>query len=303
MFLRDLLKWPVSVAVVLSLHSCGGGADGAKDTPAKADTLDTTAQGSGGGLMKVGGELFSIPSPVQTALLIRKVGLPYDKALPMPVTTAANLAGNVQKALALGAYGADLAYLTVHKDGQRALTTLQTVQKLSSDLNLSNAFDQELLDGFKKGLNNEDSLLRFTGKAFRSADQYLKNNKRDDVSALVLAGGWIEGMFLTVSGTTEKTDATLNTRLGEQRETIENLISLLEAGGGTEQPVVSLITGLKDVLAAYQGVTSTYEFRPATTDVAKKTTWINSVSSVTITAEQFKAIAEKVKALRATLTA
>jgi hypothetical protein len=78
---------------------------------------------------------------------------------------------------------------------------------------------------------------------------------------------------------------------------------LLEAGGGTEQPVVSLITGLKDVLAAYQGVTSTYEFRPATTDMAKKTTWINSVSSVTITAEQFKAIAEKVKALRATLTA
>jgi len=302
MLSSDLLKWPVSVAMALSLLSCGGGAEGTKDAPAKADTLDTTAQGSESGLMNVGGKLFSIPSPVQTALLIRKAGLPYDKALPLPAESIDRLASKIQRALALGAFGADLAYVTVHKDGQRALSTLQTVQKLSGQLELSNAFDQQLIDGFKKSINNEDSLLRFSGSAFRSADQYLKNNNRDDVSALVLAGGWIEGMYLTVSRATEKSDPALSTRIGEQRKTIENLIALLE-GADAEHASATLVVGLKDVLAAYQGVGNTYEFRPPTTDVAHKTTWINSVSTVTITAEQFKAIADKVKALRATLTA
>lgn len=296
------LKWTASVAVALSLLSCGGGADGTKDPNAKADTLDTSAQQVTTGLMKVGGKLFSIPSPVQTALLIRKIGLPYDKALPMPAGAVDKMASKLQRSLALGAFGADLAYVTVHKDGQRALSTLQTVQKLSAQLELSNAFDQELLDGFKKSLNNEDSLLRFTGSAFRMADQYLKSNNRGDVSALVLTGGWIEGMYLTLSGTTEKSDAALTNRLGEQRKTLTSLIALLESTD-TDKAHGVLVAGLKEVLGAYEGVVTTYEFSAPTTDATKKTTWVNSVSSVTMTPEQFKAITDKVKALRATLTA
>ncbi len=268
----------------------------------KADSLNTATQETGSGLMKVGGKLFSIPSPVQTALLIRKLGLPYEKGLPLAAEASEKMATKSQRALALGAYGADLAYVTVHKDGQRALSTLQTVQKLSAQLELSNAFDQELLDGFKKSLNNEDSLLRFTGSAFRMADQYLKTNNRDDVSALVLTGGWLEGMYLTLSGASEKSDVALTNRLGEQRKTLENLIALLE-GTDTEKANGALIGGLKDVLSAYAGVSSTYEFHPPSTDAAQKTTYVNSVSTVTMTAEQFKAIADKVKALRATLTA
>ncbi len=296
------MKWTASAAFALALLSCGGGADGTKDPSMQADTLDTTAQQSETSLMKVGGKLFSIPSPVQTALLIRKAGLPYEKGLPMPADGADKMATKLQRALALGAFGADLAYVTVHKDGQRALSTLQTVQKLSAQLELSNAFDQQMLDGFKKSLNNEDSLLRFTGSAFRMADKYLKNNNRDDVSALVLTGGWIEGMYLTLSGTNEKSDVSLINRLGEQRKTLENLVALLESTD-TEKTHGPLVSGLKDVLSAYAGVGATYEFRPPSTDAAKKTTYVNSVSTVTMTPEQFKAIADKVKALRATLNA
>ncbi len=296
------LIWTTSFALALTLLSCSGGADGSKDPGTKADTLDTSAQQTTTSLMKVGGKLFSIPSPVQTALLIRKLGLPYDKALPMAVDAPEKMASKLQRSLALGAYGADLAYVTVHKDGQRALSTLQTVQKLSAQLELANAFDQEMLDGFKKSLNNEDSLLRFTGSAFRMADQYLKKNNRDDVSALVLTGGWIEGMYLTLSGTSEKSDASLTNRLGEQRKTLTNLIALLERTD-TEKTHGSVVAGLKDVLAAYSGVGATYEFRAPTTEAAKKTTWVNSVSTVTMTPDQFKAIADKVKALRATITA
>lgn len=301
MMAYKFLNWAASASLAIALIGCGGGGEHNGQTP-KADTLDTAAKTTDAGLMNIGGKIFSIPSPVQTALLIKKLGLPYEKNLPMPPDALDKLVTKAQRSLALGAYGADLAYVTIHKDGQRALNTLQAVQKLSAQLELSNAFDQEMLNGFKKSISNEDSLLRFTGKAFRMADQYLKNNNRDDVSALVLAGGWIEGMFLTLSNTNEKSDATLTNRLGEQRKTIENLIALLERTD-TEKSQGALIAGLKDALSAYANVSATYQFQQPTVDAAKKTTYVNSTSAVAMTPEQFKAIAAKVKALRTLIIA
>jgi hypothetical protein len=294
------LNWAAAAALSLTLLGCGQ--DGSKGHDPKHEVLDTVAGPAENGVMNVGGKLFSIPSPVQSALLIRKLGLPYEKNLPMDAALVDKMASKVQRSLALGAYGADLAYVTVHKDGQRALTTLQMVQKLSGQLGLSNAFDEHMVDGFKKGLNNEDSLLRFTGTAFRMADQYLKNNKRDDVSALVLAGGWIEGMYLTLSGTTEHTDATLTNRLGEQRKTLENLVKLVESTD-QEHAHAALLAGLKATLAAYEGVNISYQYQPPTVDAAKKITYVNSTSTVTMTAEQFQAIAGNVKALRTLISA
>jgi hypothetical protein len=105
----------------------------------------------------------------------------------------------VPQSTILGVYGADLAYVTVHKDGQRAMATMQAIEKLGGKLELTNSFDRALLDRFKTNLGSEDSLLQFSGTAFRAADQYLKNNQRDDVSALVFAGGWVESLYLTIS--------------------------------------------------------------------------------------------------------
>ncbi len=301
MMVHNSLKWAVTAAISMLLLACGGGSTATDGQTPQADPLDTVRK-TDASLMKIGGKLFSIPSPVQTALLIRKLGLPYQKELPMSNEAVDKMATKAQRALALGAYGADLAYVTVHKDGQRALNTLQTVQKLSGQLELSNAFDQTLLDGFKKSLNNEDSLLRFTGTAFRAADRYLKDNDRNDVSALVLTGGWLEGMFLIMSGPADKMEATLTNRVGEQRRTLENLIALL-GDTDTEKTQGTLIAGLKDLLTAFDGVSTTYTFETPTVDAAHKTTYINSTSTVTMAPEKFKAIGDKVKALRSTLTA
>ena len=60
-----------------------------------------------------------------------------------------------------------------------------------------------------------------------AADQYLKNNDRDDVSALVLVGGWVESLYLTVSDAAALKDAAMVNRIGEQKNTLNALIQLL----------------------------------------------------------------------------
>lgn len=298
---RNTMKWASACAIALMLHACGDGAAPKEGTPA-ADSLNVPADKSETGVMNVGGKLFSIPSPMETALLIRKLGLPYSKELPLPNEDATRFVSLSQRALALGVYGADLGYVTIHHDGQQAMRTLQTVERLSAGLELTNAFDQHLVERFKKSLSSEDSLLRLTGSAFRSAQEYLKRNSRDNVSTWVLAGGWVESMYLTMAQAGEKPAEGLAQRIGEQRRTLGNLILLLEASDadGSSAP---LIAKLKDLQTDYAQVTTSYAFQAPTVDAASKTTYINSTSSVTIPAETVKAIHEKVKAIRSSIIA
>jgi hypothetical protein len=286
---------PVIGAFALLLASCGG--NSTEGEGQHVDSLATQPEAEGTQVIGIGGKLFSIPSPVQTALAIKKAGLKYQKDLAAPLEKGDAVSGKVAQATLLGAYGADLSYATVHKDGQRALATLQAIEKLGGRLELSNAFDRALMDRFKQNMGSEDSLLRFSGVAFRAADQYLKNSERDDVSALVLAGGWIESMHLSLADPAALQDKVLMARIGEQRKTLGGLIELL-AASDKEGAAAALITALKELGTEFEAVSIAYTFQPPVTDPAAKTTFINSTTSVEIPAEKLAAIAAKVSALR-----
>lgn len=296
------LKWTVAVVLSATLVACGGEHTATDGQTATADTLDTVTEQRTTGLMQVGGKLFSIPSPVQTAILFRKLGVGYQKELPLSADQLDKLTNKEGRALAMGMYGADLAYVTIERDGSRALTTLGLIEKLSGQLDLANAFDKALLDRFKKNVANEDSLLVLTGSAYRAADEYLKVNGRDDVSALVLAGGWLESLYLTVNAASGKNDKALAQRIGEQKRTLDDLVILLQSADKGDL-YGSLLTEMKTLQSAFAGVTSTYTFEKPVTDAKTKTTHINSTSVITISPAQIKAIGEQVNKMRTLILA
>lgn len=284
----------VGIGLMVLLTACGG-----PGTEGDGQQVDTLAQATNdqAQVIGVGGKLFSIPSPVQTALAIRKAGLKYQKDLAIPLDKGETLTTKAAQSLALGMYGADLAYVTVHRDGARAIATMQVIEKLGSAIGVSNAFDRTLIERFKTNMNNEDSLLRFSGTAFRAADQYLKENQSEDISALVLAGGWIESLYLTISDAAALKDQAMVDRIGEQKTTLNALVDLLAA---TEKDgnAAALLTSLKELQAEFAAVNSTYTFEKPVTDAAAKTTYINSKSTVTIAADKVASITAKVAALR-----
>lgn len=301
MSVQRILKQAVPSVLMLALLGCGGGPSASDGTSKGADTLDTVVEQPGSGIVKVGGRLFNVPSPVQTALLFRKLGVAYDKSLLLPSEQASKLTGRGSKALAMGMYGADLAYATIHKDGTRSIATLGLIERLSTELELGNAFDAALLERFKRNVANEDSLLALNGVAFRAADAYLQENGRNDVSVLVLTGGWIESLYLMVNAGDAKNADAISGRVGEQKRTLDDLVKALEAMQDTAlQP---LLAELRSLQAAYQGVTTAYSFEKPVTDVKTKTTHINSITTVTVTPEQMKAIAAQVNKMRTLILA
>ena len=247
--------------------------------------------------MTVDGEIFSIPSPIQTALLIKKSGASYSKDILNPANKAAQYSTTFAKALNLGIFGADLAYVTMYDQSQDAIGYLNSAKRIADDLGVSGAFDASTIDRFSKNLGNQDSMLVLVGVAYRSSDAYLKNNDRKDVSGLVLAGGWLESLYFATDLFSKKQNEDLKRRIAEQKSSLNSLIELLNQYY-SQAEYTEFIDNLKDLATVYEAVEFKYTFVAPTTDAEKKMTTINGKTEIKITPEQIKAITEKVKAMR-----
>ena len=292
---------PIAVASVLII-GCDGNDGADNDDTARTDTIKEPIDPNKGNIVNVGGQLFSIPSPVQTSLLIRKLGLGVTPDMTNPTDNLSRYSSKVQKALNMGVYGADLGYMTVFNNSQGALNYLKAVQSLADELEVSNAFDADLIQRFNNSMGNEDSLLVIAGEAFRASDAYLKDNERDEVAALVLAGGWVESFYFSIMSAGDTPDATLMKRIAEQRTPLKNLIALLTEIDENNE-CTDLISQLKDLQSAFAEVSAVYHFEQPTVVVEEKTTYINSSTEVEISEEHLNAISTKLTAIRNSITA
>lgn len=247
--------------------------------------------------VKVENAIFSIPSPYQTASLIKKLGVTYNKDLCNQNKNLAQYSTNFKKGLNLGVYGADLGYVAIYEQSQDALNYLKASQKLASDLGIGSAFDSKTIDRIQKALGSKDSLLSISALAFRAGNNYLQTNERNDVAGLVVAGGFIESLHLTVSLANQFKTQELFNRIGEQKNSLDNLIKLLTPY--YEQPeYTEFIDQLIDLAYVFDAVETKYTFIPPTTDEQNKITVINGKSEVIITEDQLIQITQKVKNIR-----
>jgi len=276
----------------ITLTSCGGGKkdeNGKDEIVETADTVKTS-------VLNIGGQLFSVPSPIQTALLIQKSGITYDKSVLSASNKVNTLSTDFARSLNLGIYGADLGYVSLYNQTQDALGYLAAVKQLADKLGISAAFDASTMERIQKNVTNKDSMMVLVGIAYRGSDNYLKNNQRTDLSSLILTGGWLESMHFSVSAYKTKPNDDIKWRIAEQKLALNSLISILS--GNQTKEVSDLVAQMKDLSKIYEGITFTYKYEAPTDDSLKKVTYINSRTEVTVTDEQIVKISEKVKEIR-----
>lgn len=290
------LKKPFLVLAAISLFTVGCGPEGEENIDEdKANQPDTSQTST---IIKVGGKRFSIPSPIQTAILIKKSGANYNKEILNSHKKLNTYSKNFYKALNMGVYGADLGYITLFEQGQDAIGYLQAVKKLGDDLGVSNAFDPSLMERFNKNMNNKDSLLTLVSSAYRASDAYLQEAKRNNISGLILVGGWIESLYFTIHSNKTKPNDELKKRIAEQKLSLNNVIELLDEYK-TEEEYSKLLSRLHELEQIFEKIEFKYVFEQPTTDVDSKTTTINSKTEVKFTEQHLDEIGKKISDIRA----
>jgi hypothetical protein len=253
-------------------------------------------------IYKFDNTLFSIPSPYEISILMKDLKIEYNPNIINSVGNAQNYTDNFKKALNLGVYGADLAYLNMNEQIADAAKYFATVKITAEELQLSGAFDATTMQRVEANLGNEDSLLFILSKAYRNADKYLKDNNRQDIGVLVLTGGWIESLYFLTQVAGETKNEEVIKRLGEQKYPLDNLIKILTPYYNSSDQYTNLVESLIDLAYVFDGIDIEYQYVAPETDAANKITTINSSTKLMMNDEHVNMISEKINLIRSSIT-
>ena len=227
------------------------------------------------------GKIFSIPSPVQTAYLIKQLNLPFDATLLNDDANVGNYVTEYKQSLNLGIYGTDLGYSALYDQKNITMKYLTSVEKLTAELGLDAAFDTSFLTRFESNSGDEDSMILLMSQAFRQADNFLKQANRKSTSALILTGGWIESLYFACELNAKKPSPDIERRIGEQKRTLNSIIDILTEYNN-EGSNDGLIEEMKDLKVSFDKVTMTYEYSAPETDEKKKLTTFHHTLDISI---------------------
>ncbi|QKG80181.1 putative periplasmic lipoprotein [Tenuifilum thalassicum] len=279
------------LAITFLLAGCKSGPK--QETSIESNSPDTLAS-----LVKVENAIFPIPSPWQITRIIQKVDIPFNESLLHNINDYQKYTTSFKQALNLGVYGTDLSYLNMYEKTQESLQRLGVVKKLSEQLGITETFQPSLFERIENNIDKKDSLMKILSDAYATSDLYLKQNERYDIGALIVAGCWIESMYIMTQIAQNNNNRELITRIGEQKHPLDNLIELLTPFYFKSQEFSDLLDKLIDLAYEFDGVIYTYSYREPIIDEKNKTITINSQSRVVMSEYHIKIISKKIEQIR-----
>ena len=298
MVISSIIKNSFKVGFVLSfflLASCSGDNGNENGTTDSIPVLDSIPA------HRAENAFYSIPSPIQLGQMLQRAGAGYDKKVLNPTDNASKYSNTDSKALNLGVYGADLSYSAVFNQPQEVMSYLTSSKKLAEELGITTSFSASVMERMEKNTGNRDSLLYIISELFLSSNEALKENDQSNISVLVLAGGFIEGMYVgTQVAKTVKDNKAIYARIGEFRGSLNNLIMLVSTVNGTDG--YDVLADLKSIKAIYDESAVTEEKPVTTVDTTKKVMTIGGKSNYSLSKEQIEKITTVVASIRAKIT-
>ncbi|MBD78887.1 MAG: hypothetical protein CL840_08205 [Crocinitomicaceae bacterium] len=174
--------------------------------------------------------LFSLPSPMETAKVLKKSGAIYDSKYLNPVENLDKHETSKGRAIVMGIYVADLSYANVFKQQQACMDYFAAMSELANELSLSEVFTKEFIEKVDENISNEDSVLKYLTESYWRANNELKEDDRESVAGLIAAGGWIEGLYIaTHLINPQNMDDPVTERIAEQGATLKQLIKFLSS--------------------------------------------------------------------------
>lgn len=192
----------------------------------------------------------TIPSPMETAAIFHNNSTTFNTEILNASNNQSSYITNGEKALNLGVYAADLSYVNIFDQPQQSIIYINCIKKMTEALVVSSAFSINTIQRIEDNINNRDSLMIIINDAFWIIDTHLKKNGQDHLSALVMSGGWIEGLYLgTKTLDRENLDSMLMQKIANQKPSLMSLMDLLITYDNSD--VVALEKKMKPLQVAF----------------------------------------------------
>lgn len=277
--------------IALLAMACGGGQQTGDQLV--TDGADSTAES----LKQKTKKIFrTIPSPMQTASLLQDAGAEYDTDILSDPNTWRNYTTASKQAINLGIYGADLSYASIFNQTQESMLFTAAAQNLAKNLGISSAFSDSTLQALQDAKEDRDKLIDIVTTTYWDMDGYLKEEGRSHLSALMIAAGWTEGLYIATQVAATKPNDALRQRIAEQKLSLGDIISLL-GDHPDDVAVQGVINDMKALQALFEGVNTGAGTTTTSTD-ANGVTVIGGGTAATLTDAQLTALRDKAASIR-----
>ena len=161
--------------------------------------------------------------------MLQKAGAAFILELTNPTQNSDKYIIQKDQALNLGVYGADFGYVGTYNKTKEVKEYFVCLKKLSDNLGINTKFTSNVSQNLEENLANKDSLHNIITNSYFDTFNYLNNNGRGNVAFLVLAGGWIESIFITSQlAITAKDKKQLIEQITNQKKSYSSLLLLSE---------------------------------------------------------------------------
>lgn len=200
----------------------------------------------------------NISSPVEMANLFKTSGVDFTQRILNNPDNVSRYETSFKRALNLGVFSADLGYINTFDKNNIVVSYLLAVKNLADGIRVGQFFDFNALRRMASSSTNLDSLMEMSVTSFNRMDSYLREQNRSNVSALIVTGAWIEGLYIASSVVRESGNKDLSIRIAEQKDII-NILEIILSNYAAEPSFADLVADIRELKEAYAPIRITRE--------------------------------------------
>jgi len=235
--------------------------------------------------------------PSEMYKIFDKVGAFYTPDILNPAENVNLYETSYKAALNLGVYGVDMGYNKMFGQNQKSLLYFTVIHKLSQQLGIPDMMFARAVESMEKNLANRDSIVKYATDIYVMAQEYLRENDRGSTAALVLAGGWIEAMYVASRIADELNDSReIMERIAFQKYSLRSLLALL-ANYQSDPEINTLYLMFKSLARSYDKFEIYYTPDDISIDTLNKFIKAQKIQ-FHIPPDTFKEIKEKIAHIR-----
>lgn len=283
--------------VAIMVTACGGNTSKQSDEEEKEDSL-VSENRSKNLVGMINGTIYCLPSPYEMMKHIQELNLEYNQEYPNPVGKFSSYESSFKRLLNMGVYGIDISYLSLYDQTTEALNYFGALKSLANRIELSTVFDAQTMERLENNMGDKDSLLVILTSKFQESDRLLKGENQKAEASLIMAGCWIESLYLLTQIQKNAPDKVTTQKIAEHKFAAEAILNILRPYYEKSPEFKDLIDEIVDICYEFDGIDFNYTYKEPTTYPNKHLTVINSESSLNVYPEHIKLISEKIEKLR-----
>ena len=170
---------------------------------------------------------------------------------------------------------------------------------MGDQIGVSSAIKPETMKRLESNVGNSDSLAVITDDVYFSSFETLENGQQGTTLALVVAGGWIESLFIATNLAKYEANSPIIERLADQKYTLENLIEFLKKHEA-DANVSGVKADFEGLLAEFNKIEQKDVTANAKDEKGKK--MLSGGKQLVVSEALYKSIVGKIKSIRDSYT-